>query len=446
MRRLLLALLMSLGIGACDAAAQDRPAPASAGAILEEGLKLAPGLMASEDPLNCTVGPGQWPGLTVDGGRVVAAELLGEIGGYAREAGVTGGLGGELRVVTSDQDYDARAGEKPVPGTLRAALTTGPAGPRWIVFALPRGTPITLKDVLRTPDNVTFDGTCSGVTIRAPSRTALIYVFDKRNVVIARLGFEQTDYVAGSKDDKGQTCIRLNGLVDAVAIMHNDVRRCADGLIDITTSPSKPVPERARITIGYNRFAEHDKVMLFGTFTCGPKGTDDEPCDSVELERNRKSAPNLYLTLNDNLFLGTVQRHPRVFGRVMAHVVGNVIAYSSYGTFVSNGARALIEGNVYLMTGTSTGPNRAVWTTKTPGAMRMPWDVEGFIKVRDNRAVGRAIIGENEPDLVDARPYPEPTIFPAFNRLPLPEAIACIASRAGPEGLPRWPAPCRQAL
>jgi len=75
--------------------------------------------------------------------------------------------------------------------------------------------------------------------------------------------------------------------------------------------------------------------------------------------------------------------------------------------------------------------------------MRMPWDVEGFIKARDNRTVGQAIIGENEPGLVDNPPYRQPTIFPGFNTLPLPEAIACVAARAGPQGLSRWPAPCR---
>lgn len=439
----ILAILACLGIGVSGAAAQDRPLPGSARDILDDGLKLARGLVAAEAPMSCSVAPGQWPGLTLVGGKVVAARLLDEIGGYAREAGVTGGLGGELRIVTSDRDYDPRAGEAPIPGSLRAALTTGPEGPRWIVFALPKGAAITLKGVLRTPDNVTFDGTCSGVTIQAPPRTPLIYIFDKRNVVVARLRFQQTDYVAGRHDDKGQTCIRLNGLVDAIAIMHNDVRRCGDGLVDITTSPSKPVPERARITIGYNRFAEHDKVMLFGTFTCGPTGREDEPCDSRELERNRRSTPNFFLTLNDNLFEGTVQRHPRVYGRVMAHLVGNIIAYTSYGTFVSNGARALIEGNVYLMTGKPTSPYRAVWTTTTPGAMRMPWDVEGFIRARDNRTVGQAIVGENDPGLVPDPPYRQPAIFPAFERLPLAEAIACIAARVGPDGLSHWPAPCR---
>ena len=118
-------------------------------------------------------------------------------------------------------------------------------------------------------------------------------------------------------------------------------------------------------------------------------------------------------------------------------------AYSAYGTFVSNGARALIEGNVYLMTGKSSNLHRAVWTTTTPGAMRMLWDVEGFMRTPDNRTDGQGIIGENEPGLVNDPPYRQPTKLPALDRLTLPEVIACVASRAGPHGLASWPAPCR---
>lgn len=423
--------------------ARDGSPGASAEHVLEEGLYLAEALNSAQPLAQCAPASGQWAGLKVENGRVIAADILNEIGGYAREAGVTGGLGGELRVVTSDQDYDSRLGEKPIAGSLRAALNAGPAGPRWIVFALKPGAAIALKDTLRLPDNVTLDGSCSDVMLEGPSKLGLVYIFGKRNVVIARLGFRQSDYAQGKRNVSGQTCVRLNGLVDAVAILHNDLSRCGDGLIDITTSPSKPVPDRSRITVGYNRFSEHDKVMLFGTYTCGPTGSDDEPCDARELEHNRHSSPGLYLTLNNNLFVGTSQRHPRIFGRVMAHVVGNVIAFTSYGTFVSNGARALVEGNVYLMTGPRGTPNRAVWTTTTPGASKMPWDVEGFISARDNRAVGRAIIGENQPDLVTRPSYREPSMFPAFDRLPLPQAIACIAARAGRHGASSWAPSCR---
>jgi pectate lyase len=408
--------------------------------LLDEGLRLAGTLNPSKT--QCGVGLERWAGLTVDNQRVIAADMLGEIGGFARDAGVSGGLGGELRVVTSDQDYDSRLGEKAIAGTLRAAVMVGPVGPRWVVFALKPGTVIRLKDSLRLPDNITLDGSCSDVTLEATPRIGLAYVLGSRNVVIARLSFRQSGHIEGKQDPEGRTCIRLNGHVDAVAVMHNDISQCSDGAIDITTSPGKPVPALARITIGYNRISRHDKVMLFGTYTCGSTGRDDEPCDARELEHNRHSAPGLYLTLNNNLFDRTTQRHPRVFGRVMAHVVGNVIAFKSYGTFVSNGARALVEGNVYLATGPKGVPNRAVWTTTTPGAPRTPWDVEGFIRARNNRSLGHAIVGENQPSLVTDPAYREPSMVPRINRLPLPEAIGCIAARAGKQGAAAWPESC----
>ncbi len=437
---------ISLALLAFDgpvALSQLRPVVDESGDVLQRGLQRSQAHSSPALRPTCVAEVSQWAGLTLRGRKVINASLLGDIGGYAQEAGTSGGLGGELRIVTSNQDYDTRTGEKPIPGSLRAVLNSRPDEPRWIVFALPKGTSITLKDVLRIPDNVTIDGTCSGVTIQAPPRTPLIYVFDRRNIIITRLAFQQTDYVPGRNDDKGQTCLRLNGRVDAVAIVNNDIRRCGDGLLDITVSASKPMPERARITVSYNHFAEHDKVMLFGTFTCGPSSRENTPCDSRDLEHNRRTGPSLFLTLNGNLFEGTVQRHPRVFGQVMAHIVNNVIAYRSYGTFVSNGARALIQGNVYLMTGSPNSLPRAVWTTTTPGSMRMPADVEGFIRAPDNRSPGPSIFGENEPDLVPTPPYSSPPSLPTFARLPLEEAIACIAARVGPDGMTGWPSACR---
>jgi pectate lyase len=441
MRRLgIYAIAMSV-IAFSVAFAQRNQPPVSAGDVLEEGLRLSATMTSSQ--VQCAT-PNHWPGLTVQNGHVIGADMLKEIGGYAREAKVTGGLGGELHVVTSTLDYDPQAGEKPIAGSLRAELSAGSNRPRWIVFALEPGAKIRLKSPLRLSDNVTLDGSCSDVTLEAISTIGLVYVFGQHNVVIARLAFRHSDYVEGSRNETSQTCIRLNGLVDAVAIIHNDLSRCGDGTIDITTSPGKPVPELARITISYNRFSRHDKVMLFGTFTCGPTGRDDEPCDSRELEHNRNSTPGLFLTLNSNLFYRTTQRHPRIFGRVMAHVVGNVIAFTSYGTFVSNGARALVEDNIYLMTGRRDIPNRAVWTTTTPGALKMPWDVEGFIRASHNRTVGQAIVNENHPGLVPDPGYPGPLMVPGFANLSLPKAIACVAARAGTRGPPGWPASCQQ--
>ena len=79
-----LALISWLLIASSSAVARDEPS-AAATDVLEEGLRLASTMSAPKAP--CTMGAGQWPGLTVERGRVVAAEMLSEIGGYAREAG-----------------------------------------------------------------------------------------------------------------------------------------------------------------------------------------------------------------------------------------------------------------------------------------------------------------------------------------------------------------------
>ena len=126
----------------------------------------------------------------------------------------------------------------------------------------------------------------------------------------------------------------------------------------------------------------------------------------------------------------------------MAHVIGNVIAFGSYGTFVSNGARALIEDNVYVMMGSRPAFGRAIWTTTTPGAMRTPSDVEGFIRLYNNKIVGPATLGENDPGTVPDPPYRRPLTFPAFAQASAPQAIACIASRAGRQGASEWPPSC----
>jgi pectate lyase len=72
-----------------------------------------------------------------------------------------------------------------------------------------------------------------------------------------------------------------------------------DGLVDITN-------ESDYVTVSWNQFAAHDKVMLIGN------------SDSATADRER-----LRVTLHHNLFDGTGQRTPRVrFGKV--HVYNNV--------------------------------------------------------------------------------------------------------------------------
>jgi pectate lyase len=402
---------------------------------------------------DCTgAATGTRPGLTVTGGTVTAANMIDEIGGFAKTAGVTGGLGGTLMVVTTLADYDPKAA--PVPGSLRAAVDTlaKTKSPGWIVFdpTLTSNARISLTAPLRLPSNVTLDGTCADVTLEATSKIGLVYIFETRNIIVTNLAFRKSDYVAGQPDADVEGCIRLNGNFDAVAILHNDLERCADGVIDSTVSPKRPLPDAARVTIAYNFVRDHDKTMLFGTFGCanasetfaqgcaGPKPGDSGP------------PPALYLTLEGNVFLRTGQRHPRLYGRTYGHMANNVVIFepqlhgdgqrgSAYGIFVSNGAQAVVERNVFLAMGANSHP-AAIWTTTTPGAERMPEDVEGAILARDNLTLDREIIGTNAPSTVAEPIYRNRWTSPQLTGKPLKDGIACIASRAGRGGASVWPA------
>src|SRR3546814_16449539 len=81
------------------------------------------------------------------------SSLLQQREGYGAKA--TGGLGGRLVVVTSDQD----AG----PGTLRAALAQARKGPAWLRFA--SDMTIVLHSPPRVPPNNSIDGPGTRVTL-----------------------------------------------------------------------------------------------------------------------------------------------------------------------------------------------------------------------------------------------------------------------------------------
>jgi len=264
-------------------------------------------------------------------------------------------------------------------------------------------------------------------------------------VIVQRLAFRKTDYRSTADEGDAESAIRLNGFFDRVAILHNDLAQCGDGCIDITTSPGKPIPELARVTVAFNRIADHDKTMLFGTFTCNDNNVP--PCDAKFLAENTNVPPALHLTLQGNLFLHTGQRHPRVFGRVMAHIVNNVTAPAPlarddgtfsdcYGIFVADAARAFVDRNLFVPLAKESHSFRAVWTTVTPGAERMPDETEGFIRLGENAATARSIIAAHHPELV-ALPTYKLTPMP-LDKLSPENAIACIAARAGTRGETSW--------
>ena len=411
-------------------------------------------------PLNCgRPASTAWPGLTLTGGVVTGADILDEIGGFAKTAGTTGGLGGVLKVVTSAADYLPDGKQAPIQGSIRAAIEelAKTKAPGWVVFGpeLSAGAKITLTAPLRLPDNVTLDGRCADVTLEGKSKIGLIYIFGKRNVIVANLAFRKSDYVAGQPDDDVESCIRLNAGFDAIAILHNDLERCGDGIIDSTISPKQPLPRAARVTVAYNFVRDHDKAMLFGTFGC-VDGSEKFAQGCVPPQQDAPAPlPALYLTLEGNMFLRTGQRHPRVYGRVMAHIANNVIVFeqqrkaagadgkaeygSGYGTLVTNGARALIERNFYVSIGRNARA-LAVWTTTSPGAARMPEDTPGAIRLADNLTTARELIADNAPESVPDPIYRDAWTSPHFAGRSIEQVVACVASRAGRGGASQWPA------
>ncbi len=419
---------------------EDNPA-----AIVEAALAAKKG-----QPLSaCPGGLSSGAGLTVRDGRVTAADLIGEIGGYAGAAATTGGLGGRLLTVTTTADYDP-AHERPIPGSLRDHVDSAKRNkePVWIVFdpALGPQARIELKATLRPPSNMTIDGSCADVTLEAPhdSPVILTYIYGGvQNVIIARLAFRKVGYVPERGDP--DSAIRLNGNVDRIAILHNDLSACGDGCVDITVSPNQPVPPPARITVAYNFFSNHDKVMLFGTFSC-PLIHGLNHCGLDYFEKHRQLSAALYLTLDGNLFLQTGQRHPRVFGRVSAHILNNVMAFqkqargdgsrgAAYGIFVSNAARALVEDNVFVPMMPQNDRPFAVWTVKSPGAPTMFTDAEGFVRLRGNGLFG-GVATDDQPAEV-----PEPGYsyqLQPLADLSLSAALACVADRAGRAGSSAW--------
>lgn len=403
-------------------------------------------------PLHACVGsdPGRRHGLKVENGIIVGTDLISEIGGYAGAAGTTGGQGGRLLTVTTLEDYDAQ--EPVVPGSLRAHLDTTARNkePAWIVFGpeLPAHGRLVLKRTLRLPSNVTIDGTCTDIAIEAPyhSKTILAYVPDGvQNVIISRLTLRKDGYVP-ELDPESASAIVVNGRFDRVAIIHNDLSECGHSCIDITVSPNRPLTERSRISVLYNFIHDNDKVILFGTFNC-PQVGGLNTCSASDAEANRRTQPSMYLTVEGNVFARTGQRHPRIFGRVAAHVFNNLIAFkplayadgrlaSSYGIFVSNGARALVEGNLLLPLTNGRYRSLAVWTTGTPGAIRMSTDVEGFIRLGSNLALRRAIVGENRPTEVQQPDYGYEVL--PIDKLSREAAVKCLFQRAGRAGGRTW--------
>lgn len=330
-------------------------------------------------------------GVTVRGGKVTGAGFFGAMAGFAADAGTTGGLGRQRLLVTRAEDPAGGAR----PGTLRAAVEqAGKTGGGWIAFAPAlRGAAITLSAPLRVGSNVTIDGGCAQPRITGTARGSLIYLRGSRNVVITRLSMEHAS--PGTQGD----CITVSHGADRVWLAFLRLRKCRDGLIDVTRDG---VAGPMRVTLSNNRFLDHDKAILA---VGGPVARD---CTL--------SASPVRLTIYRNVFLRTGQRHPRVSGDVFVDLSQNVISFAprkradgrdggSYGTLASNGARVLVDETVYLPPAGSKGYRIAAVDAQSGEAARSACS-RGRIEWVRSTVAGSGRIDAERPDVPSAnRPY-----------------------------------------
>lgn len=389
----------------------------------------------------------------VEGGRVVGSPLLSTIDGYA--AGTTGGLGHRLLLVTSDRDDNAAKDGRPSPrhpaepGTLRWAVETGQKeGGGWIRFddAL-KGREIRLAATLRPGPNTSIDGGCSGVRIVAKAGISLLTV-SQPNVIVAGLAMEKDHYQDGN--ERTGDAISVNQDFDRIAILHNSFRRCGDGCVDIVRRDRSGVAARA--TVAFNRFEDHNKVMLVGTLTC----SIDAKAPGCDAGRTPYSGdalkPEIFVTLQANLFIRTSQRNPKVVSNALIEMVNNVVVLKSlpyadgrrsalYGAMASGGGILVARDNVFSAVDSgdylAAGPLAAL----SPRAKAV--DGPGFASLDGNVMLDNVRMAQSS-----ALPKWVPPIKPIrsvkITRDDIVPFVDCLRRIAGPRGLGlAWPQACR---
>lgn len=400
------------------------------------------------------------PGLVVRDGKVTDADILAEMTGFARDAATTGGLGGELYVVTDPRDYDVRKGDKPIPGTLRYGVDSARNRkvPMWITFdpGQAGSMVIDVKWQIDLPNDLTIDASCVRVILQATQYTMILYVHDKRNVVLYGLTLRRTDYDLQARQPPVLwDILRSDGAADRIWVAHNDFSLCGHGCFDIVVTPNeKPWPAGAlsRITVAFNRFRDSDRVMIYGFTDCAVQQTPN--CTPEKVSEYRDGPILMFLTLQGNVFNRTSQRMPRASGRVFAHVFNNIFAFqplrypdgrpftASYAAVALSGASLLVEQNWFgQLTKTEQTP-LAAWTISTPGAMRMPNESEGSLRAVANLTADNEIIGASRPETVPVPAYRARETILDFTRFGAKQAGACVLRRAGPGGATAWDGLC----
>lgn len=244
--------------------------------------------------------------------------------GYGRAT--TGGAGGTVCHVTGLGD----AG----PGTLRDCATR--SGATWVVFDLSGD--ISLRSMIGVASDKTIDGRGRKVRIRGYG----LRIAGVRNVILENLLFDDG---AGSNED----AIQIIDGAQNVVVDHCTLSDFTDGLLDITRGATD-------VTVSWNRFTDHDKVMLIGA---SPGDTGDTV---------------IRVTLHHNAFIDTTQRHPRLrYGRV--HALNNYFKnWKSYGIGASQEGQVLSEANIYEAGKNRTAVQAQVGDDPKPGRVRSSGD------------------------------------------------------------------------
>ncbi|MBL6459193.1 hypothetical protein JMJ55_28120 [Belnapia sp. T6] len=386
--------------------------------------------------------------LRVEEGRVVDAAILSRIEGYGR--GTTGGLGKRLLVVTSKEDHHSSNSRPLVPGTLRWVVETAvQEGGGWIRFAPSlTGQAIRVSGSLRLGPNTTLDGGCSGVRLVAAPQVSILRVAS-RNVVVTGLTFSKDEY-AESGERTGDAINVTEGF-DRLAILHNAFRRCGDGCVDIFRRNRSEEPARA--TVAFNLFEDHNKVMLVGSAACGvDRGAPG--CDAGAEPYSPALRPEVFVTMQANVFRHTSQRMPKVVSNGLADVVNNVLllehlrypdgrSSALYGALAQGGGVLFFRNNLLARIEGDGRPQFGAGPFAEFGRRVPSVDGPGIAVSSGNLALdGFTVASSSFLPPWTPQPLPMPMLDP--QAMGAVQFARCVRRIAGPGGASvSWPDVCR---
>ncbi|MEO0334896.1 MAG: polysaccharide lyase family 1 protein [Pseudomonadota bacterium] len=215
--------------------------------------------------------------------------------------GTTGGLGGEVCVVTSLES----SGDN----TLRDCNDRGNSS-KWIVFAV-SGT-LHLKHPIKITANTTIDGRGQSLVITGKG----LYISNTQNVILHNLTIRDIE-----NDDAVKIYNSKNVWID-----HLTLANAKDGLLDITNVSHN-------ITVSWTRLTDHNKTMLIGS---NPKFTEDK---------------GISVTLHHNFFYNTTRRNPLI-RHARVHMFNNVLKHwgqgnTGDGVNATHGSQLRSENNMF---------------------------------------------------------------------------------------------------